>query len=74
MNYKKGTQTRGSMGGVMSYVMQEKKTVWEGQRLVSGINCQAQSVYNDFLNTKLLYHKDSGVMFYHMVQSFPSRP
>ena len=45
--------------------------MWEGQRLVSGVNCQAQSVYNDFLNTKLLYHKDSGVMFYHMVQSFP---
>ena len=72
MNYKKGTQTRGSMGGVMSYVMQEKKTMWKGQRLVSSINCQVQSVYNDFLNTKLLYHKDSGVMFYHMVQSFPS--
>ena len=71
MNYKKGTQTRGSMGGVMSYVMQEKKTMWEGQQLISGINCQVQSVYNDFLNTKLLYHKDSGVMFYHMVQSFP---
>ena len=71
MNYKKGTQTRGSMGGVMSYVMQEKKTVWEGQQLISGINCQVQSVYNDFLNTKLLYHKDSGVIFYHMVQSFP---
>ena len=30
-----------------------------------------QSVYDDFLNTKLLYHKDGGVMFYHMVQSFP---
>ena len=59
------------MGGVMSYVMQEKKTMWEGQQLISGINCQVQSVYNDFLNTKLLYHKDSGVMFYHMVQSFP---
>ena len=39
--------------------------------LVSGINCQPQSVYDDFLNTKLLYHKDGGVMFYHMVQSFP---
>ena len=39
--------------------------------LVSGINCQPQSVYDDFLNTKLLYHKDGGTMFYHMVQSFP---
>ena len=51
--------------------MQEKKTTWEGAPLVSGINCQPQSVYDDFLNTKLLYHKDGGVMFYHMVQSFP---
>ena len=43
----------------------------QGEPLVSGINCQPQSVYDDFLNTKLLYHKDGGVMFYHMVQSFP---
>ena len=43
----------------------------EGEPLVSGINCQPQSVYDDFLNTKLLYHKAGGVMFYHMVQSFP---
>ena len=55
----------------MCYVMQEKKTAWEAEPLVSGINCQPQSVYDDFLNTKLLYHKDGGVMFYHMVQSFP---
>ena len=71
VNYKKGTQSRAAMRGVMLYVMQEKKTTWEGKPLVSGINCQPQSVYNDFLNTKLLYHKDGGVMFYHMVQSFP---
>lgn len=71
VNYKKGTQSRAAMRGVMLYVMQEKKTTWEGEPLVSGINCQPQSVYDDFLNTKLLYHKDSGVMFYHMVQSFP---
>ena len=71
VNYKKGTQSRAAMRGVMLYVMQEKKTTWEGGPLVSGINCQVQSVYDDFLNTKLLYHKDGGVMFYHMVQSFP---
>ena len=59
------------MRGVMLYVMQEKKTAWEGGPLVSGINCQPQSVYDDFLNTKLLNHKDGGVMFFHMVQSFP---
>ena len=71
VNYKRGTQSRAAMRGVMLYVMQEKKTAWEGGPLVSGINCQPQSAYDDFLNTKLLYHKDGGVMFYHMVQSFP---
>ena len=71
VNYKRGTQSRAAMRGVMLYVMQEKKTAWEGGPLVSGINCQPKSVYDDFLNTKLLYHKDGGVMFYHMVQSFP---
>ena len=71
VNYKRGTQSRAAMRGVMLYVMQEKKTAWEGGPLVSGINCQPQSVYDDFLNTKLLNHKDGGVMFFHMVQSFP---
>ena len=71
VNYKKGTQSRAAMRGVMLYVMQEKKTAWDGVPLVSGVNCQPQSVYDNFLNTKLLYHKDGGVMFYHMVQSFP---
>ena len=71
VNYKRGTQSRAAMRGVMLYVMQEKKTTWEGGPLVSGSNCQPQSAYDDFLNTKLLYHKDGGVMFYHMVQSFP---
>ena len=71
VNYKRGTQSRAALRGVMLYVMQEKKTAWEGAPLVSGINCQPQSVYDDFLNTKLLYHKDGGTMFYHMVQSFP---
>ena len=71
VNYKKGTQSRAAMVGVLFYVAQPKKTTWEDEQLVSGINCQPQSVYDDFLNTKLLYHKDGGVMFYHMVQSFP---
>ncbi len=71
VNYKRGTQSRSAMRGVMRYVMQEKKTAWDGGPLISGINCQPQSVYDDFLNTKLLYHKDGGTMFYHMVQSFP---
>ena len=35
VNYKRGTQSRAAMRGVMLYVMQEKKTAWEGGPLVS---------------------------------------
>ena len=71
MNYKKGTQTRGCMKSVMWYVSQMNKTFWDGQQLVSGIGCQPETAFDEFLSTKLLHHKDGGVMFYHMVQSFP---
>ena len=71
MNYKKGTQTRGCMKSVMRYVSQVNKTLWNGQQLVSGIGCQPETAFDEFLSTKLLHHKDGGVMFYHMVQSFP---
>ena len=71
MNYKKGTQTRSCMKSVMRYVAQTSKTLWNGQQLVSGIGCQPETVLDEFLSTKLLHHKDGGVMFYHMVQSFP---
>ena len=69
-NYKRG-QTNGCMGAVMRYTMQDKKTEFEGQQLVTGINCQPESVYADFMTTKRLHHKTDGVLFYHMVQSFP---
>ena len=71
MNYKKGTQTRGCMKSVMRYVSQTSKTLWDGQQLVSGIGCQPETAFDEFLSTKLLHHKGGGVMFYHMVQSFP---
>ena len=71
MNYKKGTQTRGCMKSVMRYVSQLGKTLWDGQQLVSGIGCQPETAFDEFLSTKLLHYKDGGVMFYHMVQSFP---
>ena len=59
------------MKSVMRYVSQMSKTLWNGQQLVSGIGCQPETVFDEFLSTKLLHHKDGGVMFYHMVQSFP---
>ena len=59
------------MKSVMRYVSQLSKTLLDGQQLVSGIGCQPETASDEFLSTKLLHHKDGGVMFYHMVQSFP---
>ena len=69
-NYPKG-QNRPCMAAVMAYTKREEKTLWQGQSLVSGINCRPESVYGDFLSTKLFYHKDDKILFFHMVQSFP---
>ena len=54
------------MGAVMRYVKQEQKTRWEDQQLVSGYNCRPESVYDDFLRTKLLYHKEDGLSLIHI--------
>ena len=59
------------MKSVVRYVSQMSKTLWDGQQLVSGIGCQPETAFDEFLSTKLLHHKDGGVMFYHIVQSFP---
>ena len=69
-NYKSG-QTRGCMAAVMKYTKREEKVKWEGRQLVTGINCRPDTAYEDFLRTKQIYHKEGGVLFYHMVQSFP---
>ena len=69
-NYKRG-QTKGGMGAVMRYTAQDWKTQHDGRQLVTGINCQPETVYGDFMTTKYLHHKTDGVLFYHMVQSFP---
>ena len=55
----------------MRYVSQVNKPLWDEQPLVSGIGCQPETAFDEFLSTKLLHHKNGGVMFYHMVQSFP---
>ncbi|MBE6909819.1 MAG: hypothetical protein E7474_09685 [Ruminococcaceae bacterium] len=69
-NYKSG-QTRGCMSAVMKYTKRKEKVEWEDKQLVTGINCRPATVYEDFMRTKQIYHKEGGVLFYHMVQSFP---
>ena len=58
------------LGGVTRYVSQKEKTLWEGQRLVSGWNCTAQSVLSEMQLTKERYRKTDGRQYYHFVQSF----
>lgn len=67
----KACRSAGGMGAAMRYTMQDWKTGYEGRQLITRINCQPETVYGDFMTTKYLHHKTDGVMFYHMVQSFP---
>lgn len=62
--------SRGALGGDTRYVSQKEKTLWEGQRLVSGWNCTAQSVLSEMQLTKDRYRKTDGRQYYHFVQSF----
>lgn len=67
---RKKSQTRAGMKFVLAYTQREDKTLFEGRKLVSGLNCSPQSVYEEFVNTKLFHGKDSQRMYYHFVQSF----
>ena len=56
---------RGALGGVLRYTQQDEKTLWEGQRLVSGWNCIVQSVLSEMQLTKEQYRKIDGRQYYH---------
>ena len=61
---------KGALGGVLRYTQQDEKTLWEGQRLVTGWNCTAQSALSEMRLTKERYRKTDGRQYYHFVQSF----
>ena len=64
------TQNRAAMKRVLTYVMQDFKTIYEGVKLVSGQNCIPESAYTEFMATKNQYRKANGVFFKQYVQSF----
>lgn len=39
-------------------------------RLITGVNCCAETAYREFMATKKRYRKDTGMFFYHYTQSF----
>lgn len=72
---RKKTQTRQGLWGLLHYCMQDKKTVYNGRKLVTGVNCVARSAFNEMVNTKLQYRKPGGRQYYHIMQSFhPDEP
>lgn len=67
---KNTKQTMGSLLGVLRYVTQDRKTLWQGKSLFTGYNCVPRSSYLEFRTTKKRFHKTDGRQFYHFVQSF----
>ena len=66
------TQNRFAMRAVINYCQQEYKTFdsKSKRRLVSGVNCDGENAFREFMATKKVYGKDNGIFFYHYAQSF----
>ena len=65
-------QSISAMKAVIDYCLQQKKVADEenGRRLVSGVNCNGENAFTEFMATKTAHHKKGGMNFYHYVQSF----
>lgn len=69
---RESKQSISAIKGVIDYCCQDKKVYDEisNQRLVSGINCDGENAFAEFLATKKSYQKTDGMNFYQYVQSF----
>ncbi len=65
-------QSISAMKAVIDYCLQQKKVAYEesGRRLVSGVNCNGENAFTEFMATKTAHRKKNGMNFYHYVQSF----
>lgn len=65
-------QSISAMKAVIDYCLQQKKVADEdsGRRWVSGVNCNGENAFTEFMATKTAHHKKGGMNFYHYVQSF----
>ncbi len=73
VNYiKEQKQTVSAMKGVMEYCAQDKKVrdPTTDRRLVSGINCNGEDAFTEFMATKHAYGQTQGFKFFHYDQSF----
>lgn len=69
---RESKQSISAMKGGIDYCFQDKKVYDEisNQRLVSGINCDGENAFKEFMATKNSYGKTDGMNFYQYVQSF----
>lgn len=69
---RESKQSISAMKGVIDYCCQDKKVYDEisNQRLISGINCDGENAFKEFMATKKSYGKTDGMNFYQYVQSF----
>lgn len=69
---RESKQSISAMKGVIDYCCQDKKVYDKisNQRLISGINCDGENAFAEFLATKKSYKKTDGMNFYQYVQSF----
>lgn len=66
-------QCRGGLYSAINYVMQDKKTVWNGEKLVSGQNCIPKFSFNEMMTTKHQWNKTDGKFYFHFVHSFSDK-
>lgn len=69
---RESKQSISAMKGVIDYCCQDKKVYDKisNQRLISGINCDGENAFAEFLATKKSYKKTDGMNYYQYVQSF----
>ena len=69
---RESKQSISAMKGVIDYCCQDKKVYDEisNQRLVSGVSCDGENAFKEFMATKKSYGKTDGMNFYQYVQSF----
>ena len=68
---RESKQSPSAMKGLMEYCCREDKvTDSDGRKFCSGVNCDGENAFAEFMLTKKAYHKTDGMNFYQYVQSF----
>lgn len=65
-------QTAGAMKGAILYIVDSRKTLYNGDDLVSALHCTVYTSYIEMMMTKRQFRKEGGRQFYQFVQSFPA--